>query len=648
MPLQKLQFKPGINRDLTAYANEGGWYDGNRIRFRQGYPEKIGGWQKFSNSRFGGSCRALYPWATLSLDKYIAVGTHLKYYISSGGSMSDVTPIRRTASAGDVTFSAVDGSSALTVTDADHGAYPNDFVTYSDAESLGGNITADVLNQEYQIVLVLDADSYTIQARTAGTPVSEYINDKGQFDFSSAAILADSSDTGDGGTSTVGAYQINTGLDTSVFASGWGAGTWSGVDVGGTDTGWGSAANVNIQAGTLRLWQQDNFGEDLIFNVYNGGIYYLDSSAGISTPGVALEDLAGASNAPVVARKVLVSDVDRHVIAFACNPQGSSVQDPLLIRFSSQEDVTDWNIASSTNTAGELRLGSGTEIITAVETRQQVLVFTDSSLHSLQYIGAPFTFGINQISENITLRGPNAAIAVEDSVYWMGQNEFYIYDGTVRPLQCSVKEYVFSNLNLNQTEKVHTALNTAFGEIWWFYPSNSDNIDSYVVYNYEQGVWYYGTMVRTAWADRSVFDYPIATCNCGNLYYHEIGFDDGGTNPPSPLNAYIESSPMDISDGYQFSFVSRIIPDVTFRNSSNGSASVTMTLKGKDFSGGDVEQMVDAPVTKLVSSSVERYTDKVDVRLRARSISLRVESDSAGTTWRLGNPRIDIRTDGRR
>jgi hypothetical protein len=639
MPLTKLQFQPGVNRETTSYTNEGGWFDCDKVRFRAGFPEKIGGWQKLAQKSFLGTCRALHPWQALDLSGYIGVGTHLKYYIEEGQAYYDITPIRVATAAGDVTFAAADGSSEITVTDTAHGAVVNDFVTFSGAVSLGGNITADVLNQEYYITEIIDADSYKIVARTAGTTISDITVD-GQL--SPTFVTADSSDTGDGGAAVVGAYQINVGLDTSVFGPGWGAGTWG-------REGWGDPAVVDLIKDTLRIWEHDNFGEDLLINVMNGGVYYWDKTSGLGSRAVALSDLSGASGAPTVAKKILVSDVDRHVIAFGCDPVDNiGTQDPLLIRFSSQESVTDWT-PTTTNTAGDLRLGSGSGIVTAVETRQQILVFTDASLHAMQYIGPPFTFGVNMISENITIRSPISVAAVDDSVFWMGKNEFYVYNGNVQTLPCSVRDYVFSDFNTDQAEKCFAGVNSAFSEIWWFYPSaNSNNNDRYVVYNYQQQVWYYGTIIRTAWIDRGVYETPIAAGRDGYLYEHEVGFDDGSQNPAIPIAAYIESSQFDIGDGDKFSFVRRLIPDITFRNSSSTSATALFTLKARNFPGGTYLQNDDATVSKTASVPVEQFTPDIYVRLRGRSIALRVDSTASGVGWRLGTPRLEIREDGRR
>lgn len=639
MPLSKLQFQPGINRESTSYSNEGGWFDVDKMRFRAGYPEKIGGWVKLGLKSFLGTCRALHAWRTINLDNYLGLGTNLKYYIEEGEGYYDITPIRATTTAGDVTFAAVNGSSVLTVSDTAHGAVAGDFVTFTGATSLGGNITAAILNQEYQIATIVSDNSYTIVARAVNTVADITVD--GQY--TPVPVLANASDSGDGGAAVVGAYQINTGIDTSIYGNGWGASFW------GRGT-WGSGASIDALTDTLRIWSHDNFGEDLIINVYNGGIYYWDAS--VATPlaqrAVPLTSLSGASNPPTVAAKIIVSDVDRHVIAFGCNPLGSSTQDPLLIRFSDQENAADWT-PTTTNTAGDLLVGSGSRIVAAVETRQQILVFTDISVHAMQYLGPPFTFGINMMAEGTTIVGPNAVVAVDDSVFWMGQTEFYVYNGSVQKLPCSVRDYVFSNFNTDQIEKVFCSTNTSFAEIWWFYPSaNSDVLDRYVVYNYEQNIWYYGSIARSAWIDRGVVGFPIAAGLDGYLYYHENGFDDGSTSPASAINAYIESSQFDIADGNNFSFVSRLIPDITFRNSSAASPSVVFTMKARNFPGGAYLQDDSETVTKTASVPVEQFTNQVYVRLRGRSMALKVESLTKGIGWRLGSPRIDVRPDGRR
>jgi|FLOH01.1.fsa_nt_gi hypothetical protein len=696
MPLTKLQFRPGINREITSYSNEGGWFDCDKVRFRYGFPEKIGGWLRLSATTFLGTCRALHPWVALDGSRYLGVGTHLKYYINEGGGYSDITPIRDTTAAGDVTFVAaantlsagisavqtiipltsstgfppsgliqigseqiryatvtgndlegvtrgVNGTipaahlsaaavdcATLTVSDTGHGALDNDFVTFSGAVSLGSQITAAILNQEYQIVSIVDVDSYLIEARAVASIPS--ITTSGGL--APTPVFADSSDSGTGGASVVGAYQINTGLDTTITGNGWGAGTW------GRST-WGSGASLLVSGSQLRIWSHDNFGEDLLYNVRDGGIFYWDKSSGTTARGVALSSLGGASSTPTIAKQVMVSDRDRHILAFGCDSEASpGVQDPLLIRFSSQESLTDW-AATATNTAGDLRLGSGSQIITAAETRQQILVFTDTSLYAMQYLGPPFTFGVQLISENITIGGPLTAMAVDDQVYWMGLSEFYVYNGAVQRLPCTVRDYVFEDMNLAQMEKVTAGLNSENSEIWWFYPSAaSTENDRYVVYNYMEQAWYYGTLARTAWLDRGIEEFPIAAAPDHYLYNHEFGFDDGSTSPASAIAAFVSSSPMDLGDGQQFTFVRRLLPDVNFRNSSAPVPGLDITTR--------VRNSTNASFLSTTTSAVGPTTDQIHLRLRGRQFSVVVESDETGVAWRLGSLRYDLQPDGMR
>ena len=646
MPLTKLAFRPGIQKEITSYSNEGGWNDCDKVRFRAGYAEKIGGWQKFASNSYLGTARALHPFVALDKSRFVGVGTNKKYYLHLGGDFIDITPIRLTTAAGDATFAASDGSSTITVTETGHQAVAGDFVTFSGATTLGGLITADVLNQEYEIQSIVGVNSYTIIARTAGTTI-QGITDDGAINRT--PVTANASDTGNGGSSVIATYQINTGLDTSVQGNGWGAGTWG-------RNGWNQDADVvgsNQAFSILRIWTHDNFGEDLLINVRDGDIFYWDASVGTSTRAVKLSLRSDADvGTPTVAKKVMVSDVDRHVICFGCDPITEiGTQDPLLIRFSSQEDPTTW-IPSATNTAGDLRIGSGSEIVAAVETRQQILVITDVSVHSMQFLGPPFTFGIQLISENTTIRGPQAAIAVDDTVFWMGLQEFYVYAGSVRKLACSVKDHVFSDFNSEQSEKVVAGINSSFGEVWWFYPSaSSTENDKYVIYNYEQQIWYIGTLARTAWLDRGVNDFPIAASVDKYLYNHEIGFDDGSTN--GPISAHIESSQMDIQDGDGFLFIRRVLPDITFRDStgSGGSnPSANFILKARNFPGADYSSSETSSnsITQTSTSPIEQFTDQVHVRIRGRSFALRVESTAEGVGWRLGSPRVDIRPDGKR
>ena len=641
MPLTKLAFRPGIQKEITSYSNEGGWNDCDKVRFRAGFAEKIGGWQKFATNSYLGTARALHPFVGLDKSRYLGVGTNKKYYVHEGGAFLDITPIRLTTAAGDATFAASNGSSTITVTENGHGAIAGDFVTFSGAATLGGVITANVLNQEYEIQSVVNENSYTIIARSEATTIASITNDGA---INRTAVTANSSDTGNGGGSVVAAYQINAGLDTSVTGGGWGAGTW------GRST-WNGDADISVTSSILRIWTHDNFGEDLIINVRDGDIFYWDTSAGTSTRSVKLSDRTNAdAGTPTIAKQVIVSDVDRHVIVFGCDGVGTiGTQDPLLIRFSSQEDPTTW-IPSATNTAGDLRIGSGSEIVTAVETRQQILVITDVSVHSMQFLGPPFTFGVQMISENITIRSPQAAVAVDDTVFWMGVQEFYVYSGSVKKLPCSVKDHVFSDFNTDQAEKVIAGVNSSFGEIWWFYPSsNSTENDKYVIYNYEQQIWYIGSLTRTAWLDRGINDFPIAANTDNYLYNHESGFDDGSTN--TALSAHIESSQMDIQDGDGFLFIRRILPDLTFRTSTGSGSdnpAANFILKARNFPGTNYGTPETGGVTQTSTSPIEQFTDQVHVRLRGRSFALRVESTAEGVGWRLGSPRVDIRPDGRR
>lgn len=629
MPLTKLKFRPGINREVTSYSNEGGWYDCDMIRFRYGVPEKIGGWQQASSSTFLGTCRALHTYVSLAGDVYTGAGTNLKYYLYLGGTFNDITPLRSTTSAGDVTFSATNGSSTITATDTSHGAVANDFVTFSGAATLGGLVTAAVLNQEYQIATIVNANSYTFTAK----------------DTSGNEVTANASDSGNGGGSIIGKYQINTGLDSTVFGTGWGTSTW------GRGT-WGSSSTLTV-SDTLRLWSHDNFGEDLIFNVRDGGIYYWDTSAKTlgTDRAVTLASLDTDSAIPTIAKQVLVSDRDRHIVAFGCDGETTiGTQDPLLIRFSDAESTTTWN-ALATNSAGELRVGSGSEIICAVETRQQIIVFTDSSLHAMQFLGPPFTFGISQLSENITIMGPMAAKAVDDTIFWMGSEDFYVFDGRVQKLPCAVRSYIFDDFNVAQNQKVFAALNSTFDEVWWFYPSgDSTEIDKYVIYNYQEKAWSYGSLARTAWLDRGINDYPLATGTDYYLYDHEFGLDDGSTNPPSAISSHVESSQIDIGDGERFAFIRRLIPDVTFGGSTATSPTATFTLKTRNFPGGAYLSSDNSSVTQTeaaTSTVVEQFTNQAFVRLRGRSFALRVASSGEQVQWRLGSPRVEVRQDGR-
>jgi len=625
MALEKFILRPGINREGTDYSNDGGWFDANFVRFRKGLPEKIGGWAKAVTSTFLGTSRALHAWVDLALTKFLGIGTTFKYYIKEGGNFYDITPLRVTTAAGDVTFAATNGSSTITVTDASHGAVTNDFVTFSGASSLGGNVTAAVLNQEYQILLVTGANTYTITAK----------------DTSGATVTANASDSGNGGSSVVGAYQINVGLDTFVESTGWGAGTW------GAGT-WGSSTPITA-SNQLRIWSHDNFGEDLVINVRAGGVFYYDTSAGTlgTTRATALSDLAGANLAPTKALQVLVSDVDRHVICFGADPISGTSRtgniDPMLIAFSDQENVTEWE-PLPTNTAGSLRLSAGSSIIGAIRARQETLVWTDTSLYSMTFIGQPFTFGINLVNEGVGLISPNAAINSPRGIFWMDKKGFYTYNGQVLDVPCTVQDYVFSDFNEGQSFQAFGFLNKEFDEVGWFYCSSSaSTIDRYVVYNYEEKLWTIGQLNRTSWIDEGIFDSPMATSS-GYLYNHETGNDDDG----SPMdNVFIESSDFALGNGEQFQAISRIIPDVKFTGNGGSDQTINFVLKQRDFPG-------DSLVTESTNTCTASTT-KIDTRLRARQAALRIESDDdnsvgarLGVGFRIGATRMDLKVNGRR
>ena len=628
MPYAKYIFKPGIDREGTDYSNEGGWYDANLVRFRKGRPEKIGGWAKNTLNTFLSTCRALHAWVNLSLTKYLGLGTTWKYYILQGNVFNDITPLRTTTSAGDVTFAASDGDATITVTDASHGAVANDFVTFSGAATLGGLITAAVLNQEYQIATVTSTNVYTIEAK----------------DTDGDEVTANSSDSGNGGSSVVGAYQINVGLDVFVEGSGWGAGTWGAGTFGSV-----SAISSSSQ---LRNWSHDNFGEDLVMNPRGGGVYYWDQSGGATTRAVAVSDLAGAILAPTIALQVLVSDIDRHVVCLGADPinasnQRTSASDPMFICWSDQENITDWE-PIATNTAGSLRLSSGSEIIGGLSSREEILIWTDISMYSMQFIGAPFTFGVNLINQGVGLIGPKAAVNTPDGVYWMDRKGFYKYGGSVQLVPCSVHYYVFSDFNQEQYFQTFGFVNKQFNEVGWFYCSSGvTTIDRYVVFNYAESSWTIGQLSRSAWMDEGIFDDPVATyttANVGYLYDHETGNDADG----APMdNVYIQSSDFDINDGDYFTFIRKIIPDVKFTGSGGSDQTINFVLKSRDFPGDSL--------TTDTTQNVTSTTQKLDIRIRARQLTFRIESDDdnlsevrLGVGWRLGDTRMDVKPDGRR
>jgi len=622
MALEKFIFRPGINREGTDYSNDGGWFDANLVRFRKGLPEKIGGWAKATLNTFIGTARGLHAWVDLELTKYLGVGTTFKYYVKQGDNFNDVTPLRTTTSAGDVTFAATNGSSTVTITDTSHGAATNDFVTFSGAASLGGNITAAVLNQEYQILLVTGTNTYTITAK----------------DTSGTTVTANASDSGNGGSSVVGTYQINVGLDVYVAGTGWGANAW------GEGT-FGSASALSA-SGQLRLWTHDNFGEDLIINQRNAGIYKWVENDGTTTRAVQLSGITGANQVPTVGLQVITSEKDRHLIVLGADPVSGTTRtgviDPMLIAFSDQENALEFE-PKTTNTAGSLRLSSGSSIIGSVKSRQEILVWTDTALYSMQFTGPPFTFAVNLINEGTGLVGPKAAVTAPQGIYWMSYNNFYVYNGSVQTVPCTVHNYVFGDINLGQSFKIHAFTIADKNEVGWFYCSaSSTEIDRYVIYNYLENIWFYGSLSRTAWLDTGIENYPRAVSN-GYLYQQETGFNNDG----SPMtNVFIESSDFDIGDGEQFTFIRRIIPDFKFLQNDNA-GNINIVVKTRNFPG----ESLSTNSTNAISSS----TTQAYVRGRARQMVLRFESDDDASNdgnlsigWRLGATRIDTRPDGKR
>jgi hypothetical protein len=618
--LQKLKMKPGVNRENTRYTNESGWYECDKIRFRQGSPEKIGGWSILSLNTYLGVCRSLWQFLGLNGFKYTGLGTNLKFYVELGGAYNDITPIRATNVVA-TPFAAVNGSSIVTVTHTAHGAIPGDFVTYSGATSLGGAITGTELNREFQVLAPITLNTYKIDV----------------------GVNANASDTGNGGATVTMAYQINTGPEIQVATSGWGAGSW------------GSGSWGGITAGTdiIRLWSQDNFGEDLIINPRLGGIYYWDTSAGTATRAVNVTGMGGASDVPTTVLSVAVSDVSRFVLAFGCNPQGSAILDPMLIRWSDQESVTMWS-TSSTNQAGFLRLSHGSGIVTSLQSRQEIHVWTDSAMYSMQFLGYPQVWGVQLLADNISIAGPNSAVLASGITYWMGVDKFYKNDGRVQTLKCDLLRYVFTDINLTQAGQIFGGSSEGFDEVWWFYCSaESTVVDRYVIYNYTENVWAYGTMGRTAWLDSGISNNPLAATYNRNLVYHEIGMDDNETGTVQPLAAYVLSSEFDIDDGNSFGFIWRMLPDITFSNSTASAPKVTMTIYPLKNSGsgyttpGSVAGSNYSDVTRAVTVPIETFTGQVNIRVRGRQMAMKIESNQIGCTWQLGAPRIDIRKDGR-
>lgn len=697
MPLQKILFKPGVNRENTRYTTEGGWYDCDKIRFRQGTPEKVGGWQRISSSTFIGVCRSLWAWVTLGFQNLVGVGTDQKFYIENGGVYYDITPIRAEVTLTNpfTTNTATNsgGYTTVTVTDAALGYRNGAYVTFYGATAVGG-VT---VNGEYQIAYT-SGTTYTIQ------------------------VLGTASSNATGGGTVYAVYQVNTGPATAQPLTGWGAGAW-----GAGPWGIGSTSTD-----PLRIWNQNNFGEDLIYGPRGGPLYYWNAGVGltgstftvtiaspavvtstislsegdaftltttgslptglvvgttyyarnvvgtvfnlsatpsgalinttgtqtpthsISPRGVLVSSLTGASDVPLTQNFFLVSDASRFTICFGTNDYLSTAFDPMLVRWSDQESVTNWTPAI-TNQAGSIRLSHGSEIVTAMQSRQEILIWTDSSMYSLQYLGPPFVWGHQLLADNVSIAGPNASAIASGVVYWMGIDKFYKYDGRTNTLRCDLRQYIFQDINTSQAEQIFASTNEGFNEVWWFYCSaNSTTVDKYVVYNYLEDAWYYGTMARTAWLDSGLRQFPIAATYTYNLVNQESGVDDNETGTALPINAYITSSEFDIGDGHNFGFVWRMLPDITFRGSDSGTPQVTMTLLPLQNSGSgynvppSVGGVDSGTVARVGTYTIEQFTGQINTRVRGRQMSFKVESDQIGTTWQLGAPRIDIRPDGRR
>jgi uncharacterized protein YdeI (BOF family) len=630
MPLSKLNFKPGINKEETDYSNEGGWVNGDKIRFRKGRVEKIGGWEKLSSDTLVGSARALHSWISLGGNKYLGIGTTNKYYIEEGGAYNDITPIRKTTTNA-ATFAATNGSSTLTVTDSAHGAVNGDFVTFSSAVSLGGNITATVINQEYQISLVTGTNTYEITAK----------------DTSGATVTANASDSGNGGSATDAVYLLNSGLDVYVPSTGWGVGAWGAGS-------WGSATELS-DTNNLRLWTHDNYGEDLIINPRAGGIFRWIENDGVSTRAVNLATTSGANLVPTKALQVITSETDRHLIILGADPISSGartgVLDPMLIAFSDQENPLEFE-PLATNTAGSLRLSSGSAIVGGLKARQEVLIWTDTSLYSMNFIGPPLTFAVNLINEGAGLIGPKAATNSPRGVYYMSKKGFYYYNGSVQKLPCSVQDYVFSDLDDTQAFKCFAGLNEQFSEIWFFYPSSTDNeteISRYAIYNYEEGSWSIGTLERYSWLAAGVLDKPLAAgeeSSTKRIYEHEKGFND---DESAMDGVFVESADIDIADGDRFVFLKRILPDILFVNEAGTSQNpaINVVVKRRDFNN---QTLATDSTTQITASSTFG-----SLRSRARQFVLRFESDDDNAVndrknykWRLGSTRVEVQPSGRR
>ena len=617
MPVTKMVFKPGLNQENTRYTNEGGWWVCDKIRFRSGQPEKIGGWVPNGSNRFAGVARFLHNWRTLNANDCMGVGTHVKFYIEVGATYYDITPIRSTTTLGNNPFlTGTAGSPVVTVTQTAHGALSGDYVTFSGTTGTIDGIPAAHFNQEFAIDVV-NANSYRITL---------------DMNCSAGGVSG-------GGAAVVAKLQIGVGKISAPESTGYGA---SGYGEGGY-----GAPYVPDLYHQIRLWSAMNFGEDLVLSERNGAIYYWTAANGLTTRAVNMTTLGGASDVPTVAVGAIVTP-EEFIIAYGANPVGTSTQDTLTVRWCSQASPNMWT-ATALNTAGDLRLLSGSKIVTGRVTRHETLLWTDASLHSMQYVGAPVVYSAATVAENISIIGPNAVATANNVTYWMGDGKFYVYDGSVRTLPCDLRKFIFNNLNISQGYQVYAGTNEQFNEVIWFYPSlSSSSIDSYVVFNYSDNVWYFGTMARTAWLDSKVRQNIIGTGYDGAMYYHDIGFDDGSTQPFSAIDAFIESADFDIGDGNQFTFMDRIIPDIDFDGSTAALPTALFTIKARNFPGQVFMQEDDRSVLRTTTVPIDQYTQQAWVRIRGRQMVFRIESNQVGVAWQAGTQRFSYRTDGKR
>ncbi len=635
MPFIALRFKPGVNRDQTNYSNEGGWYECDKVRFLSGFPQKIGGWLKQTPNTFLGTCRQLFNYVTTYGDNLLAVGTNLKLYLEAGGYFYDITPLQATTVAGDVTFSASNGSSTVTVLDTGAPATVGNYVQFTGAASLGGNVTAAILNvdQGFEIATVINANAYTIEV----------------------PVTANASDVGNGGASTIGKYQINVGPSGGTFGYGWGTDGWSRLE-------WGLGGTTPVAINGIDWWY-DNFDNDLVANIRDGAIYYWERGSS-TNPGTALltnaillsakatADGYSANAVPVKAMQVLVSQNDKHLLAFGSVPFGSTNLadfDPLLIRWADQDNPGQWT-PTPTNSAGFIRVSRGSRIVRALPTRQEILVWTESHLYSFQYLGTTDVFGLQELADNISILSPRAAVTVNNVTYWMGHDKFYVYSGRVETLPCTLRQFVYQDINYSQADTIISGTNEGWNEVWWIYPSSTSSYPNrYVIYNYLERIWYYGNIDRTAWLDSPLREYPMAVntpsgSDTGVLYDQENGLDDDGT----PIESYIQSSDFDIADGEQFMLTRRMLPDINFSKSTAAQPEVTIQLRPRNFPGSGFQSVGTTDSKPVIETAVDVYTEQVFIRARARQMALKISSEDLGVNWQLGVPRLDARADGKR